>query len=212
MATAASSSSRSRAQESAQDAYNLRSYLKKRTDRRSPRSSDERLPEQARPTNSQQRGGSLNGPLPTQTSLSSQVPPSSNPYSIRAPSSSQQQYNKERDERKEKDKRRRERELARAREEELRQRAKAAELDRERRREERELRRLERDRLKDKQRRKEEKEQERAQRHRDRERAREAEHVGRQYNAVYPLQEASDALKAHADIRLQVSDTIHPRR
>lgn len=43
MATATATSSRVRTQDAGQETYDLRAYLKRRTDRRSPRSSDEKL-------------------------------------------------------------------------------------------------------------------------------------------------------------------------
>ncbi|KAI0345440.1 hypothetical protein BDW22DRAFT_1034060 [Trametopsis cervina] len=197
-AVAASSSSRMRTQD---DPY---AYLKRKTtERRSPRSSEERLyaPDQGRPSRSstQARGPSV----PQGASQSYYAQPT------RDPAVSQRDRDREKAETR--DRKRLEKEAARLRAEEEKMRARAYERERdrerERRREEKELRRAEREREKEQERRREEKEQERARRHKEKERAREQSR-GRDINPVYPqsataqISAAAGALRQYANSKL----------
>lgn len=195
------------------DAYDLRTYLKRKTtDRRSPRSSEEKLyaPEIAKQSRS---GAYTRSGYPTTSSAPQGTAQSyhiSNAQSSREPVIPQRDKDREKAEARER--KRSEKEAARARIEEEKSRVRAYERERERERERRleEKARL-RARLKEEERRKDEKEQDRLRRQKEKERARESSRQ-RDINQVYPHQSASaqiaaaaGALKQYAESKLSVS-------
>jgi hypothetical protein len=218
-AMAAVASSRVRPPDLGQESYDLRVYLKKKTaDRRSPRSSEEKLyaPEK--------QSRSRTAAYPTTTAASAQ------PYYTTAAQPSRDPVVPQRDrdrhtdrERAEaRERRKQEKEAARARIEEEKARVRAYERERERarerRREEKELQRAEREREKEQERRREEKElerrreekeQERVRRHREKDRAREQPR-GRENNpylhlsASAQISAAAGALNQYAEHKLSV--------
>lgn len=223
MATA--TSSRVRVPDAGHDAYDLRSYLKKRTDRRSPRSSDEKvyMTDPGKPSRSaapQRSGYTSSTPAPQAP------PPASHSYWASGGQSTRDPVvpqipgkDKERDEARER--KRLERDAARARveEEKLRERMadREREREKERRREEKELRRAEKEREKERERRRDEKEQERLRRSKEKERLRaqgassRTEPRGREHNPVYSrhtaaaqISAAAGALKHYAESKLSV--------
>lgn len=226
MATATVTSSRVRTQDATHDTYDLRAYLKRRTDRRSPRSSDEKLymtdPGKPSRTGATQRSGYTSSTPAPQTP----APPTSQQYwapasqPIRDPVMPQPSRDKEKEDARER--RRLEKEAARARLEEERMRERATERERERekerRREEKELRRAERERERELERRREEKEQDRRRRHKEKERLREQagsnaesrarEHYSRQ-TAAAQISAAAGALKQYAESKLSVRSQWH---
>ena len=132
-AVAASSSSRLRAQDAVHDAYDLRTYLKRKTtDRRSPRSSEEKLyaPESAKQPRS---GAYTRGGYPTTSSMpqgTSQSYYAANPPPSRDPVIPQRDRDREKAEARER--KRSEKEAAKARIEEEKSRVRAYERERER--------------------------------------------------------------------------------
>lgn len=215
-AVAASSSSRVRTHDFGKDTYDLRTYLKtKATDRRSPRSSEERLyplesGKQARSSTQARTGYPTTTQTPQGTAQSYYAP---NIQTLRDPVIPQRDRDREKAEARER--KRVEKEAARLRIEEEKARVRAQERTRERERdrlrEEKELRRAERAREVEKERRREEKEQERARRYKEKERSKEPSR-GRDGNPVYPHQSASaqisaaaGALKHYAESKLSVS-------
>lgn len=171
---------RSRAHEQGPE-LDIHAYAKRRTERQSPRSSEEKLYgiDQGKPSRQSRQPG---GTYPASTPLAGPPVNSSSLYQSSRDPVSSSRHHRDRDRDREKDRERRkerEREKERMREEEEeRVRAKAAmieELGRQKKREEKEARRAERAKEKERERRREEKEQERARRHREKERAREHE-------------------------------------
>ncbi|KAI0093956.1 hypothetical protein BDY19DRAFT_288532 [Irpex rosettiformis] len=208
-AVAASSSSRFRTQDISRDTYDLRTYLKRKTtDRRSPRSSEERLyaPETAKQSRS---GAYTRGGYPTTSSA-----PQGASQAYYAPISQPShdpvipQRERDRDKVETRERKRSEKEAARARIEEEKSRVRAyereRERERERRREEKERQR-ERERLKEQERRRDEKEQERLRRYKEKERARESR--PRDINQVYPHQSASAQISAAAGVLKQYAES-----
>lgn len=208
MATVGGASS-SRAPDAAHESNTMFAYLKRKTERRSPRSSDEKVHASGLTKSSRQRT----------SVVPAAVVPTSSTRPQPAPDVGISSRDKERDREK---RRQRELEKERLRAEEERYRAAAAALEadkeRQRRREEKELRRAEREKEKERERRKEEKEFERARRHREKEKLRERESRTRDDGrtplpgVVYPYQTVPSSAKLHAEGRRSVStnysDTI----
>ena len=205
-----SSSARPRAHESGHEP-DSHVYAKRRTERQSPRSSEERLlaldPGKPSRASRQPATGYTSTPLaglPINSSLLYQ--------SNRDPTSSSRHHrDRDRDREKDRERRReREREKERMREEDERIRARTAalekEFERQKRREEKEARRAEREKEKERERRREEKELERTRRHREKERAREHEARTKEEprtavrNSVYAQHPSTLALKYMNDL------------
>ncbi|GJE90838.1 hypothetical protein PsYK624_069820 [Phanerochaete sordida] len=191
-AAGVASSSRSRAHDQGPDP-DIYAYAKRRTDRQSPRSSQEKIlgvdQGQTSRASQQARGGYQTAtpvqPSGTAYAASAQYQPSRDPTSSRHRKDRDRDRDEDRERRRE---RHREKERLREEEERLRERAAAAaekELEKQRRREER---RAEREKEKERERRREEKEQERARRHREKVKEYEsrARDDSRSMNPVYP--------------------------
>ncbi|KIP09628.1 hypothetical protein PHLGIDRAFT_313286 [Phlebiopsis gigantea 11061_1 CR5-6] len=181
-------------------------YARRRTERQSPRSSEERLlaVDQGKPSRSSRQPATGY----TSTPLAGLPVNSSSIYQSSRDPASSSRHHRERDRDREKDRERRrerERERERVREEEERVRVRAAalekEFERQKRREEKEARRAEREKEKERERRKEEKELERVRRHREKEKAREhelrmrEEPRGAVRNSIYAQHPSTAALK-----------------
>lgn len=207
MATGATSSSRARAPDAGHESNTMLAYLKRKTERRSPRSSDEKVHAGGHSKSSRQQPRTSVVPAAAVATSSTRPQP--------APEVVMSSRDKERDREK---RRQRELEKERLRAEEERYRAAAAALEadkeRQRRREEKELRRAEREKEKERERRKEEKEFERARRHREKEKLREKESRARDDGraplpgVVYPYQTAASSTRHHTEGRGSVSTTL----
>ena len=188
MAAGMASSSRSRARDQGHEP-DIYAYAKRRTDRQSPRSSEEKIYglDQGRPSRASQQPRSAyptaNPVLQPGTAYAASL----QYQSTRDPTSSSRHRDKDRDKDQERRKERaREKERQREEEERLRERTiLEKELEKQRRREER---RAEREREKERERRREEKELERARRHREKAKEYEARarDGSRTINPVYP--------------------------